>query len=689
MRGPIRGAVTIGTGRVLRARSVLPSPCHPVIPVIPSSEGTPSSGGAYYTAMGRLDIPDRSSGEQLRDFARHLLDDVEALDRICRAGLIESDVRRIGAEQEMFLVDGTGRPAMIGMEVLDTLTDGGFTTELGRFNLEYNLPAQELGGSCFQDMEHRLMAALDSVRRAARPLGGDVLLVGILPTLEKTDLTLDNMSPLPRYYRLNAVMSEQGGGTFRTAIEGLDELHVTHDNVMLEACNASFQVHFQVSADEFPLLYNLAQVVTAPLLAAAVNSPLLLRQRLWRETRIALFEQSLDMRSEALRARDVRRRVWFGDRWVRDSVVDLFREDIARYRVLMTIEPEEVSTAVLARGDVPPLTALTLHNGTVYRWNRPCYGITDGKPHLRIENRVLPSGPTVVDEVANMAFYVGLMTQLSHTTPDVRTMFSFDDVRANFVATARYGLGATVRWAGGRRVPVRELIFDELLPAARDGLRRRAIDDACIARYLGVIEDRVRSGRTGAAWMLDALEHLRGMPSRRARIQALTEVMRERQQSGAPVHTWDLPPEPRSHTWRGSYRTVGQVMTTDLFTVHPEDLVDVAAAVMDWEHIRHVPVEDREGRLVGLVSHRTLLRLMAQGQGGGRPRAVREVMKPDPVTITPDAPCLDAIARMREHRVACLPVVQESRLVGIVTERDFLEIAGRLLEEHLRADELP
>lgn len=634
--------------------------------------------------MGRHDVDTAQDARRRRAFARALLDDLRALERMCHEDLIERDVRRIGAEQELFLVRPDGRPAPVAMDVLDRLADERFTTELARFNMEYNLPARPFADRCLRELHRELERAVAGARAAAQQCGADVLLTGILPTLDRTDLTVENLTPLPRYHELNRVMTELGGGSFRTFIQGRDELQVIHESVMLEACNTSFQVHFQVGAGEFARLYNLAQLMTAPLLAAAVNSPVLLQRRLWHETRIAVFEQSLDFRSDLQRQRNAPRRVSFGTRWVDASVAELFREDIARFRVLLAADVGPPSTAQLADGTTPPLTALCLHNGTVYRWNRPCFGVVDGRPHLRIENRALPAGPTVTDEVANAAFYFGLMAGGADRYADVRERFLFDDVRANFLAAARYGLRAVFRWEGGREVHAARLILEELLPLAREGLLSHGIAAEDAALYLGIIAARVEQARTGARWMLDALHRLEALRPR-ARFEALTRLLTERTREGTPVHTWPLPDAPTAGRWRDQYRRVAQVMTTDLFTVHPEDLIDVAASVMQWEHLRHVPVEDEDGRLVGLVSYRALLRMVAEGgTPETEPIAVREIMKRDPVTVTPATSCLEAIDLMRTRQVACLPVVQDGRLVGIVSERDFLLAAADLFERELR-----
>ncbi len=616
---------------------------------------------------------------------RALLEDVRALEAmLAQPGLFESGVRRVGAEQEMFLVDRAMRPKMSAPKLLEELPDQFFKPELGQFNLEANLSPQEFQGDCLSRMERELTELIAQAQEAALAHGARVVLTGILPTLDKSDLRLDSMMPIPRFHQLNQVMKDLRGGEFRTLIKGLDEFQTTHDNVMLEACNTSFQMHFQVGPEEFAKLYNVAQVVTAPLLAAAVNSPVLLRHRLWHETRVALFQQSIDTRSLAHAKRGGRARVNFGDDWVKGSVLEIFREDIARYRVLIATEPGESPLAVLAQGRVPELGALRLHNGTIYRWNRPCYGIMNGRPHLRIENRVLPAGPSIVDEIANAAFFFGLMCGVTEEIGDVRKHLPFDSAKGNFMAAARYGLHARLHWFGDRVLGADELIREHLLPLAREGLLERKIDREDVERYLGVLEARVSSGRTGAQWILDSLE---AMDSRCAdeRFRSLTSSICANQATGKPVHTWELARVESAADLRESYRTVRQLMVTDLFTVHPEDLIDLAASLMDWEHLRHVPVEDHEGKLVGLVTYRRLLRVVSQGRGA-QATAVREVMREDLVTVSPDTPTVDALELMRTNKVGCLPVVEDGKLVGLVTQSDYVDIAVKLFYEWLREE---
>ncbi len=639
--------------------------------------------------MGEQNIRRDFDNVQKRAFVQGLLEDVQALEWMIQEGWIESGVRRIGAEQEVFLVDASYRPSNVALDVMERL-DEEFTTELGLFQLEANMPPLELGDGCLSEMERMLNRQLERMRVAARECRARPVMVGILPTLTKANLGLDSMLPSPRYYELNDTMVGQRGGEFRTMIKGLDELNATHDNVMFEACNSGFQVHFQVGVDEFVQLYNLAQAVTAPVLAAGVNSPVLLQHRLWHETRVALFQQSLDVRSETKTARGGRQRVSFGDRWVQSSVLEIYREDIARFRALLAVEPGESSLAMIDRGEVPPLRSLCLHNGTVYRWNRPCYGIKDGKAHLRIENRVLPAGPTILDEVANAAFFFGLMCAVGDEYGDITKVMAFDDAKSNFTAAARYGLDARLRWLHRETLGADELILKHLLPLARAGLAARDIPSADVDRYLGVLEERVASRRTGAQWALDSLAAMSSQGTVEERQRALTEAMCELEGTGEPVHTWPLASLRDERASRDSFRTVGQMMTTDLFTLHPEDVVDLAASLMDWEHLRHVPVEDDEGTLVGLITSRRLLRRLARRQKDAPgPVPVREIMKADPITIGPEATCLEAIHLMRENRIGCLPVVRGGRLIGIVSESDFVRLTARLLESWLQPEEGP
>ncbi|MDQ2921957.1 MAG: hypothetical protein M3R52_10155, partial [Acidobacteriota bacterium] len=474
-------------------------------------------------------------------FMKALLEDLRALEYMIEHDRLESGVTRIGAEQEMFLVDRNLRPAPFSLEVLDLAKDPRLTTEIARFNLEANLTPLRLTGRCFHQIDQELNELLSLVRNSAAELGGDVLLSGILPTLQKSDLTLENLTPLPRYHQLNRGVIGLRGGPFSIHIKGLDELQITHDNMMMESCNTSFQVHFQTSPAEFALHYNLAQAITAPVLAAAVNSPLLFGHRLWQETRVALFQHSADARSRTQLARSQPTRVSFGDKWIENSVVELFHDQISRFRPIMITKPDEDPFQVLARGETPLLSALRMHNGTVWRWNRGCYGVADGVAHLRIENRALPSGPTVEDEIANAAFFVGLMLAGPGEYGEIAKRLSFDEAKTNFFAAARHGLSAQFTWLDGKSCSATSLILNQLLPLARAGLKQANVDSIDIDKYLGVVEERVRSGQTGSQWMLKSLAALDNIhESNDVRARVLTSNILARQKEGKPVHNWKL-----------------------------------------------------------------------------------------------------------------------------------------------------
>lgn len=634
--------------------------------------------------MSTKTIDSEFRGEDRRRFTQSLLRDVGALERLLTAGMLEEGVRRIGAEQEVFLVDRGLHPARAAMTVLETLRDPRYTTELGLFQLETNLDPQVFTGDCLSRMERQLEELLAKAREAAARSGVRLVLAGILPTIRKTDLGLESMVPNPRYEALNRAMTALRGREYDIHIKGVDELRLTHDNVMVEACNASFQVHFQSGAKEFANLYNIAQAIAGPVLAAATNSPILFGRQLWSETRIALFQQAVDTRSP-MQQRDSMTRVTFGDRWVRQSVIELYREDIARFRSLVGVESDEDPVAKVERGEAPELRALRLHNGTVYRWNRACYGITDGKPHLRIENRVLPSGPSVVDQIANGALWYGVMSALASRHEDITKLIEFDHAKRNFVAAAREGLSARLVWLEREEVSAPRLVLDRLLPLAHEGLAAAKVADADRDRYLGVLERRVRTGRSGARWIVDSLSGMQGHGTPGERLNALTAAMLARQATGAPVAEWEPARLGDAGGWKHNYIRVEQYMQTDFVTVHEDDPVALVVHLMEWHRVRHIPVEDHEHRLVGLVAYRSVLRLLKESRPGFDVSMVpvANVMKRDPVSIGPTMHTLKAIEVMRRYRVGCLPVVHQGRLVGLVTVDEFVDIAGELLEEKL------
>ena len=634
-----------------------------------------------------MEPAENGSERESQVFMKALLRDVRALEQMLIEGRFESGVRRIGAEQELFLVDAEWNPAPVNVEILAALADDRFTTELARYNMEFNLDPLLFADDCLSRMEGNILELLAMVRATGQDFGVQPVMTGILPTLRHSDLDLHNITPNPRYRALNDALTKLRGGSYEVSIQGIDELEVKHESVMFESANTSFQVHFQVGAEEFASLYNIAQAISPIVLSAATNSPLLLGKRLWRESRIALFQQAVDTRAKDHRLKDRSPRVSFGNRWVDDSVLEIFREDIARFRVLLTELPDTDPFALLEQGKVPDLKALRQHNGTVYRWNRPCYGITEGKPHLRIENRILPSGPTVVDEVANAAFWFGLMCGVSDLYPDIRRHLDFDTLRSDFFTAAKLGLDSQLTWVDGNAIPATELIRGTMLPLAREGLSSRGIAAGDIDRYLGVIEERVASKRTGAWWMLKSLSRFGEKVSQGEHLPALTAAIVNLQKKGDPVHLWPLAEAQASGISRLQFLRVEQFMRRDVHTVNEGDVIDLAANVMDWEGVRYIPVESDDNTLVGLISTSTLLRYFTREllTGDKSSVTVGAIMRKNPITVTPETSTLAALGLMRKQKIGCLPVTDEGHLVGLITEGDFMRIAGDLIDEKLGA----
>ncbi|HMQ03017.1 MAG TPA: CBS domain-containing protein [Pyrinomonadaceae bacterium] len=635
--------------------------------------------------MGEKQIATKTDDSELRAFTQAVIHDLHALEKMLAEGTLEADASRIGAEQEMFLVDSSMHPAPLAMEVIERAGDPRLTTEIGRFNLEANLTPLDLGGDCLSSLEAELHEVVGIVRETMREFSGDVVLCGILPTIQKSDLVEKHLTPSPRYKQLNQVLTALHGDDRVIHIKGLEELRLHLHDTFVEFCNTSFQIHLQVPIAKFTEYYNWAQAVSAPILAAAVNSPVLLGHRLWQETRLALFQQSVDERAPAHQERSRPARVTFGREWVNDSILEVFHEDVARFRIILTREIEENSLDVLKSGGIPKLSAWRLHNGTVWRWNRPCYGVMDGKPSLRIENRFLPAGPTIMDEMANSALFIGLMKALPEQNKDVKEIFSFDDAKSNFFSAARFGLRSQITWLDGNTHSARDLLLNELIPIARDGLKSAGITSDDIERYLGVLNDRVSSEVTGAKWVIDSLSSMDKAAKSNVRMRTIVSETLKNQLEGIPLHKWKLANIPDRSEWIDNYRTVEQFMSCDLFTVRPDDVVDLAASLMEWKHIRHIPVENDRGELVGIVSHRDLLHFFAtKDEGGSKELIVRDLMNADPICIGPETPTLDALYLMREKKIGCLPVCRDSKLVGILTAHDFLTVSTRLLEERLK-----
>ncbi len=631
--------------------------------------------------MGVETVKLAKSSEQVQESLKYLLKDIRALEKMLNEGLFETETIRIGAEQEMCLVDKFAKPAPISTELLKALNDEMFTTELARFNLETNLEPLEFRGKCLSEMELNILKQLDKARASIKKFNGEIVLTGVLPTIRKSDLEISNITPLPRYHALCDAISSLRGKEYDLRIQGMDELLMRFDTPLLEACNTGFQVHLQVKPEEFVCRYNFAQAIAGPVLASAVNSPILFGKRLWAETRIALFHQSVDTRQVSDHLRDSSPRVTFGNQWLRDSILEIYKEDIARYRVMLSSNITEDVDQILEDGGIPKLMALQVHNGTVYRWNRPCYGVSNGKPHLRIENRVFPSGPTVMDEIANASFWLGLMNGLDDHYSDITTILDFDDARMNFIAASKLGLDTKFKWVHDKRYSAIDLINEELLPVARHGLEKAGVDKGDITSYLDIIRDRTKEAQTGSYWMVKSYNSLTKDVTREQALTAITNAMIKNQRKGEPVHKWGLAKLDDMEMWQPSSLLVEEFMTTDIFTVQKDDIIELVANLFDWRRIRYIPVEDESKHLVGLISMRMIFRRFNNAIHNNEPlgESVEEVMIKNPITIHPEASILKAIDIMDAQKIGCLPVVKNNRLVGIITEQNYMTITARLL----------
>jgi gamma-glutamyl:cysteine ligase YbdK (ATP-grasp superfamily) len=455
-----------------------------------------------------------------------------------RPGFGEGDAS-LGAELELCLVDASAAPLPLNQAVLAETVDPRMTVEIDRFNLECNLRWSPLAGHPFAALGRELEGALAEVRRAAATHGGRVAMIGVLPTLRATDLERSAMTDSPRFRALSAGLRRLRQGPFLMKIQGEEPLEITCDDVTFEGAATSLQLHLRVPPESFARVYNALQLATAPCLAVAGNSPTFLGHRLWEETRVALFKQSVDARGPT-KSRDAR--VSFGSGWVEEGAYELFVESVAKHEPLLPVIGDEDPLACVRSGGVPRLEEVRLHQGTVWSWNRAIYDPAGGG-HLRIEARALPAGPTVIDMLANAAFLVGTSLGLSADSAGWTARVPFDAAHRNFYRAAQQGLAAKLIWPTGDGAELDLLAADELvlqlLPIARRGLAAAGVSQDDSEPLLEVIEARARSGRTGAAWQREALVRLEARSERSSVMAAMLERYIESAESGRPVHCWD------------------------------------------------------------------------------------------------------------------------------------------------------
>lgn len=494
-----------------------------------------------------------------------------------------SDKRSIaGLELEAWLVDAAGQPTPWNQQVISLAGSPDIVPELSRFNVEFNVAPRSLGGRGLAELAEELQRTWRQCEAAANQLGSSVLAIGILPTITDSLLSLANMSNLHRYRALNEqVLRQRQGRPIRLNLCGRESLASEHRDVMLESAATSFQLHLQVPARESVRYYNASLVVSAPLVAATANSPALFGSLLWEETRIPLFEQSVDIGGGALP------RVTFGADYAHESLLEVFCENAEQYPVLLPLAMDQPSER---------LAHVRLLNGTIWRWNRPLLGFDDdGTPHLRIEQRVMPAGPTLADMAANMAFYYGLAENLAHESPAPEAQLSFEAARDNFYRAARDGLECNIQWLGGESRPLRDLVSAELLPRAADGLERLGVAIDLATHWLRIIAERVETAQTGATWQRAFLERNgRDLP-------ALTRAYRELQLEGRPVHEWPLhhlPTQSSARINRSMLRIVHEL---------PVGLLTASAAelqkLLGQPTLIHLPGRRAEPLFVSILLH--------------------------------------------------------------------------------------
>jgi len=495
--------------------------------------------------MGQEIDQEEFSPEDYARYARRLEEGLVALERVLARPGFGRGAPSIGAELEFFLVDERGDPLGRNVAVLEAAGDARLTVELDRFNLECNASPNPLAGRPFAALREELESLVGKLRAGAASEGGRIVMVGILPTLRESDFSAnaETMTDVPRFRALSRGVRRLRRERFDIRIDGDEPLTFFADDVTVEGANTGFQTHLRVDPAAFVDVYNTIQMTTAPVLAAASNSPIFLGRRLWQETRIALFKQAVDERHESWDAWRTPR-VSLGNGWVREGAFELFQESVALHAPLLPVVSDEDLDACLRVGGVPRLDEVRLHHGTVWRWNRAIYDPKDGG-HLRIELRTLPAGPSLPDMLANAAFHVGLGLGLEDEADWMTTALPFKYAEQNLYRAAQYGLDATLLWPSRHPpspvpTPAADLVL-ELLPAARRGLERGGVAPEEAESLLAVIEARVRTRRTGSAWQLARLAHHEGAGGldRPDALRAMLADYLDAQATDAPVHTWD------------------------------------------------------------------------------------------------------------------------------------------------------
>jgi len=469
--------------------------------------------------MGAEITKSEFSIEDYLTFTNNLKEETKYLQEQFLAQKCSQKKLQAGFEIEACLIDKQMRPAPKNEEFIKRLGSEFITYELAKFNFEINNTPHPLEGDAFRLFASELEETFSDIERVANELDIEPITVGILPTLKEEDFCLENMSPMNRYRALNEqILKKRHYAPITLNIDSIhDTLIFLHNSVMLEAAATSFQVHTQVPFDKAHYYYNASIFLSSIMVALSANSPFLFKKRLWDESRIPLFEQSIDTAEKI-------KRVSFGSGYA-DSILEPFLENIERYDVLLPLALNEKREK---------LAHLKLHNGSIWRWNRALVGEDeDGTLHFRIEHRVMPSGPTLKDMLANALFFYGLEHIFAKKFEAKEPLEPFEVAKSNFYKAAKYGLDARVVFEG-EKITVANVILDKLLALSKEGLESLNIDSRDIKYYLNIITRRVQSKQNGASWQRQFVKKYGDD------MQELTRVYLHNQKLGEEVSQWEI-----------------------------------------------------------------------------------------------------------------------------------------------------
>lgn len=491
--------------------------------------------------MGQKIDRENLTDEDYRLFSERLQHCLQAMETLLQKKDFGQGECSVGAELEVTIIDAHGHPLPISQEALGPNLDPRIQPEVTRFSLEFNLDPVAARGTPFGNIQEQLSSGIALMSQAAAPHGGAISAIGILPTLQREDLGEEVITNLPRYRLLAKTLRSKRQASFQININGEEQLLTTSNTVVLEGSNTSLQLHLRVAPEEFPATFNAAQMVTPLALAISGNSPYFLGCRLWDETRIALFKQSVDSRSTAPVAWRRAARVPFGYGWVRNSVLEQFAESVMLFEPILPICSELDPREEVAAGRVPALSELAMHQSTIWQWNRAIFDPALGG-HFRLELRALPSGPTPVDMAANSAFLLGATVGWASRMQSILPGFPFQYAEYNFYRAAQAGLDARLLWPSRQPVsprerPVTELILENLA-IAQEGLDMMGVDSAESRALLSIIRQRCERGINGSRWQSAQVKQLEKQGSREEALQAMLHRYQDLARQGNPLHQW-------------------------------------------------------------------------------------------------------------------------------------------------------